>query len=56
LCLFSKPHEIDDFKEKLDEDADGHRCREEKKIDTDDEKIEDTMAGPIVEEVPLTTK
>jgi hypothetical protein len=57
LCLFSKPHEINNFEEELDEDAGGHRCREEKKnSDTDDEKIEGTMAGPTVEEVALRTK
>ena len=40
LCLFLKPHEISDFEAELDEDACGHRYREEKKNDTDDEEIE----------------
>ena len=52
-----KPHEISDFEEELDEDADGHRCREEEKnSDTDDEEIEDTSADPTLEGVALRTK
>ena len=57
LCLFSKPHEISDFEEELDEDASGHRFREEEKnSDTDDEEIEDTLGGPTLEGVALRTK
>ena len=57
LCLFLKPHKISYFEEELDEDACGHRCREEQKNnDTDDEGIEDTLTGPILEGVALRTK
>jgi hypothetical protein len=57
LCLFSKPHEISDFEEELDEDTCGHTCREEEEnSDIDDEQIEDTMVGPTQEVIALRMK
>ena len=57
LCLLSKPHEISDFEEELDEDTCEHTCREEEEnSDTDDEQIEDTMASPTQEGVALNMK
>ena len=41
----------------MDEDVDGHRCREEEKnSDTDDEEIEGTSADATLEGVALRTK
>ena len=51
--FISKPHKISNFKQKLDEDEGGHRCRE-KNSDTDDEEFDNTLACPTLEIVVLS--
>ena len=57
LCLYSKPYEISDFEEELDEDASGHEYRkQEKHSDTDDDGIKDTLTDLTPKGVALRTK
>jgi len=57
LCLYSKPHEISDFEEELDEETNIYGYREEEKEgDVDDVGIEDTFTGPTTKGVALRMK
>lgn len=57
MYLYSKPHEISDFEQELDKDADGQGFRKKEKNNvTDDEGIKDTLSRTTPGRVALKMK